>query len=35
MDLVKFFDLVICLPNRGKASGLGGHNVHTDTEICA
>ena len=33
MDLVEFFDLVICSPDRGQTGCLCGHNVHTDTEV--
>ena len=35
MDLVKFLDLVIRLPDGGQTGGLCSHNVNADSEICA
>ena len=35
MDLIEFFNLFICLPDRWKTCSLCCHNVHTDTEISA
>ena len=35
MDFIEFFNLFICLPDRGKTCSLCCHNIHTDTEISA
>ena len=35
MDLIKFTDFFICLPDRGQTSRLGRHYVDSDTEIRA
>ena len=33
MDLVKLLNLLICLPDRGKAGSLSSHNIDSNTEI--
>ena len=35
MNLIKLFDDIIGLPDRGQAGGLGSHDVDADTEIRA
>ena len=33
MDLIEFLNLLICLPDRGKAGSLSSHNIDSNTEI--
>ena len=35
VNLIKLFNLIVCLPDGRKAGGLRSHNVHADTEVRA